>query len=80
MVISYVEDIESDFKGTIIDIETYGRFRKHYDDSRTYKDMYPVIFGYINNERLEVRCAAWRSSFLRLTRFLSEGSFIIHVI
>lgn len=66
MVISYVEDIESDFKGTIIDIETYGSFRKGYDDSRTYKDISPVIFGYINSKQLEVRCAAWHSSLEKL--------------
>jgi hypothetical protein len=62
MAISYIEATESDFKGTIIDIETWGNSIKRFDDSRAYSRVTPVIFGYINDERLEVRCAAWHSS------------------
>jgi hypothetical protein len=66
MVISYTEAVESDFKGTILDIETCGSFHKYYDDSRNYKEISPVIFGYINSESLVVRCAAWRGSLEKL--------------
>jgi hypothetical protein len=72
MVISYREELESDFEGTVIDIETWGNFHKQYDDSRGYREIIPVIFGYINDERLEVRCAAWRSSLESLHSEIKE--------
>jgi len=49
------------YAGTIIDIETIGNYRrreypKH--DSREYKDLKIVIFGYINKQEWHIYCAA----------------------
>lgn len=49
----YQEELISDFKGTIIDLETIGKFDK-FDDSRQYKNITPVIFGYINGVKLKI--------------------------
>ena len=46
MVKVYSENILSDFKGSIIDLETIGNFL-NYEDSRRYKNIIPVIFGFI---------------------------------
>ena len=51
------EDIISDFEGTIIDIETVGEFFNQYSDSRRYKDIQLVIFGFINRYALHIFCA-----------------------
>jgi len=60
MIIEHKENISSDFQGTIIDIETIGNFSNNYppNDSRRYKDIKQVIFGYINKECLHILCAA----------------------
>lgn len=57
MVEIYKEKIKSNFEGTIIDIETIGDFRRDYDDSRQYKEIIPVIFGFINRNVLNIYCA-----------------------
>lgn len=57
MVIVHSEEIKSDFKGTIIDIESIGDFCKGYPDSREYQDIIPVIFGYIDKNGLNIYCA-----------------------
>ena len=57
MIIEHKEDISSDFKGTIIDIETIGEFLNQYPDSRRYKDIQLVIFGFINRQSLQIFCA-----------------------
>ena len=57
MIIEHQEDITSDFKGTIIDIETFGEFLNQYPDSRRYKDIQLVIFGFINRYALHILCA-----------------------
>ena len=48
MVKIYDEEIKSDFDGAIIDLETIGYFDDRYEDSRRYRDIIPVIFGFIN--------------------------------
>lgn len=60
------ENINSNFKGTIIDIETIGEFDNQYYDSRRYKDIIPVIFGFINNKGLEIHCAKNKNSIEKL--------------
>jgi hypothetical protein len=46
------------YTGTIIDIETIGEFCDQYKgDSREYKDLIIVIFGYINEKGLHIYCA-----------------------
>jgi len=57
LIIEYKEDISSNFEGTIIDIETVGEFLNQYPDSRRYKDIQLVIFGFINRNSLEILCA-----------------------
>ncbi len=58
MIEEYEESVSSNFKGTIIDIETVGEFSRLFKyDSRQYKDMTQVIFGYINQEHLHIYCA-----------------------
>ena len=57
MIIRLKEDTTSDFEGTIIDIETIGEFLNQYPDSRRYKDMQLVIFGFINRDALHIFCA-----------------------
>lgn len=57
MVKVYTEKIISDFKGTIIDLETYGYFHK-YDDSRRCKDIIPCVFGAIHNKGIKILCTA----------------------
>ena len=57
MIIEVREDISSDFEGTIIDIETVGEFLNQYPDSRRYKDIQLVIFGFINKDALHILCA-----------------------
>ena len=53
---SYTEatPITSKFKGTIIDIETIGNFSRKFSDSRQYKNIIPVIFGYITHNKLSI--------------------------
>ena len=65
MVQVHKEKVKSDFKGTIIDIETIGYFN-NYPDSRRYKDIIPVIFGYIDKHGLEIYCAKSKGSIAKL--------------
>ncbi len=57
MIIEYKQDISSNFEGTIIDIETIGEFFNQYPDSRRYKAIQLVIFGFINRHGLYIFCA-----------------------
>ena len=57
MIIEHKEDISSDFEGTIIDIETVGGFLNQYPDSRRYKEIQLVIFGFIDRYALHILCA-----------------------
>jgi len=57
MIIEHEEDVNSNFEGTIIDIETIGEFLNQYPDSRRYRDIQLVIFGFINRHTLHIFCA-----------------------
>jgi hypothetical protein len=51
------EDVSSNFKGTIIDIETIGDFNGRYrntGDWREYEGIQQVIFGLINGKYLQI--------------------------
>lgn len=65
------EEIDSDFEGTIIDLETIGHFN-NYPDSRRYKDITPVIFGFIDNKKLKILCAKNKESILLLKEQIKE--------
>ncbi len=54
VIIEHKEDISSNIEGTIIDIETVGEFLNQYPDSRRYKDIQLVIFGFINRHALHI--------------------------
>ncbi len=57
MIIEHKQDISSSFEGTIIDIETIGEFLNQYPDSRPFKDIQLVIFGFINKHGFHIFCA-----------------------
>ena len=65
MVLELHEDKDLSFIGTIIDIETTGEYCNTYKirgtgnprDSRVYKDLKMVIFGYMNKQGLHIYCA-----------------------
>ena len=57
LIIEHKQDISSNFEGTIIDVETIGEFLNQYPDSRRYKDIQLVIFGFINRHGLRIFCA-----------------------
>jgi len=57
MVIIHAEAVKSNFKGSIIDIETINEFCREYRDSREYKDLIPLIFGYIDENGLKIYCS-----------------------
>jgi len=66
VIIEHNEDIISDFEGTVIDIETVGEFLNQYLDSRRYKDMQLIIFGFINRHGLQIFCAEGKKSINEL--------------
>ena len=58
MIQEYSEESKSDFEGTILDIETIGDFDHLYRyDSRHYRKLKQVIFGYIDKDQLHIYCA-----------------------
>lgn len=65
MVLVYKEKTKSDFEGTVIDIETIGNFAD-FNDSRRYKDIEPVIFGFIRSKGLSIYCAKNEKSINKL--------------
>jgi len=66
MILEHKESINSDFKGTIIDIETIGEFDNRYTDSRRYKEIQAVIFGLLNKHSLHIFCAEGRKAIREL--------------
>ena len=57
MILELKEEIISDFKGTIIDIETIGEFNGRYRNSgdwREYEGIQQVIFGFVNSQYLQI--------------------------
>ena len=75
MLISHNEKIESDFKGTIIDIETIESFCREYnedDDSRRYSKLIPTIVGYITKNELKILCAKGESGLDELKKETTE--------
>lgn len=58
MLKEHHENQDSIYKGTVIDIETKGEFCDQFKgDSREYKDLQIVVFGYINKRGLHIYCA-----------------------
>jgi hypothetical protein len=72
MVIIYSEKVSSDFKGTIIDIESVGEFNRSFIDSREYQDLTPVIFGHLSENQMSIYCAKSPDSVLRLKNLIKD--------
>lgn len=66
------EMVNKDFSGTVIDIETIGSFCDEYDDSRRYWKHIPVIFGYINKDKLEIHCAESQREITLLKTIINQ--------
>jgi hypothetical protein len=66
MIKIHTEEMASGFEGTIIDLETIGDFADGYDDSRRYREILPVIFGYIDRDGVRILCAGDRDSISEL--------------
>jgi hypothetical protein len=66
MIKIYSEEIKSNFEGTIIDLETIGYFDDRYVDSRRYRNIIPIIFGYISKEGIRILCAKNEDSIPKL--------------
>ncbi len=62
MIKIFSEEIMSNFEGTIVDLETIGYLDDRYDDSRRYRNIIPVIFGYMNGDGIRILCAEDRDS------------------
>jgi len=57
MIVEYHEDAAADFDGTIIDIETIGRFDAGYrntSDVREFQYIRQVMFGWVDREGLSI--------------------------
>ena len=70
MIEIYKEKVKSNFDGAIIDIETIGNFND-FNDSRRYKQILPVIFGFIDSGKLSIYCAKKRESIGKLQEEVS---------
>ena len=71
MLKTHTEGTVSDFKGTVIDIETIGEFTRSYNDSRRYAKIIPVIFGFITSNELSMYCAGDAASIEELKQKMS---------
>lgn len=69
---TFNERNNSDFEGTIIDLETIGNFCRGYGDSRCYQNITPTIFGYVNKDGLNIFCAKTERSLEELTEKIKE--------
>lgn len=72
MIKEYENKTHSNFKGTIIDIETIGEFDRSYGNSRQYAFMLQVIFGYIDQDHLKIYCANDQSGISELVALTRE--------
>jgi hypothetical protein len=72
MVIVYSEVTKANFEGTVIDIETIGDFCRGYEDSREYRNMAPIIFGYIDKNGLKIHCAKKIESIINLKMAVAQ--------
>lgn len=68
-MIIHEEKVDSNFEGTIIDLETIGEFSQDYD-SRKYQKIIPIIFGFIDNKTLKIFCAKNESSIAQLKEII----------
>ena len=72
MIIEHQENISSNFEGTIVDIETIGEFDNRYNDSREYKYIQQIIFGFINGNSLHIFYVRERKEIAELNEKAAE--------
>ena len=72
MIIEHQENISSNFEGTIVDIETIGEFDNRYNDSREYKYIQQIIFGFINGKGLHIFYVRERKEIAELNEKAAE--------
>jgi len=74
MILMFKEELLSDFEGTVIDIETIGELdRSSKQDSRQYRKIQQVIFGYITNDRIHIYCAKGKDGIDQLAERIVKG-------
>ena len=66
------EKIESSFDGCIIDLETTGDFSNDFSDCRRYKKIEPVIFGYLTDKELVIKCRTNKEEVAHLNEYISS--------
>jgi len=74
LIEEYREETPSGLQGTIIDIETIGRFDQRYrftNDAREYQYVQPVIFGFIDRFCLRILYVCRRSEITELSERVS---------
>ena len=67
MLIVHSEKNDLHFDGTIIDLETIGKFCRYYD-SRDYQNLEMIIFGYINKQKVKIFCAEGKEAIPELIK------------
>jgi hypothetical protein len=72
MIKGLSEAQEAPFEGTIIDLETIGAFQNQFDDSRRYQLLQPVIFGYLNDNGLQIHGAETREDIPELCQVMQS--------
>ncbi len=72
MIKRYAEKVESNFDGTIIDLETTGEFCNYYSDSRRYKDIIPVICGCIDRGGIRIVYAENRGDIQDIKKEITQ--------
>jgi hypothetical protein len=85
MLLEHHEDKDLNFAGTIIDIETTGEYCRAYKirdtriprDSREYKDLKIVIFGYMNKKGLHIFCASGNEDIPELEKVTKQLLVVI---
>jgi F0F1-type ATP synthase assembly protein I len=80
MIGIYSEKIKSDFEGTIIDLETIGYFDDRYVDSRRYRHIIPIIFGFITKEGIRILYAKREDVIPKLKEEIMTMDFYVYKV
>ncbi len=69
---SIEEKNESNFKGSIIHIDTTGNLRTEFQDSRQYSEVKPFVIGTIDKSKLKIEYAEDRASMAQLRSRITD--------
>ena len=73
MVELFKESVDSDFEGTIVDIETIGEFDESYPgDSRRYRNITPVLLGSLTRSQLKIHFIREQEDILGFKKYLTD--------